>query len=114
MQIKSTPEAHDVVVIGSGAAGGMAAWNLTRQGVNVLVLDAGEKFDRSKYLDAREAVGSRGRASLAARLPPQFYVDGNEPPYTPERRPLFRTDRACGGAAGKPMSGDAWLCATPI
>ena len=23
---------HDVVVIGSGASGGMAAWNLTRKG----------------------------------------------------------------------------------
>jgi choline dehydrogenase-like flavoprotein len=40
MQIKRSPEVHDVVVIGSGAAGGMAAWNLTRKGVNGLVLDA--------------------------------------------------------------------------
>jgi choline dehydrogenase-like flavoprotein len=49
MQINPSPEVHDVIVIGSGAAGGMAAWNLTRQGVNVLVLDAGQKFDRSKF-----------------------------------------------------------------
>ncbi|MCY4536474.1 MAG: FAD-dependent monooxygenase, partial [Bryobacterales bacterium] len=28
----------DVVIIGSGAAGGMAAWNLTRKGVKVLML----------------------------------------------------------------------------
>jgi choline dehydrogenase-like flavoprotein len=26
----------------------MAAWNLTRQGVDVVMLDAGEKFDKSK------------------------------------------------------------------
>ena len=39
---------HPVVVIGSGAAGGMAAFNLTRQGIDVLLLDAGEKFDKSK------------------------------------------------------------------
>jgi len=49
MQIKKSSPNYDVVVIGSGAAGGMAAWNLTRQGVNVLVLDAGEKFDRAKF-----------------------------------------------------------------
>ena len=37
---------YDVVVIGSGASGGMAAWNLTRQGAKVLLLDAGERFKR--------------------------------------------------------------------
>src|SRR3979490_2117129 len=49
MQIKTSPKVHDVIVIGSGAAGGMAAWNLTRKGVNVLILDAGQKFERSKF-----------------------------------------------------------------
>ena len=36
----------DVVVIGSGASGGMAAFNLAQKGVKVLLLDAGEEFDR--------------------------------------------------------------------
>jgi choline dehydrogenase-like flavoprotein len=49
MQTRKSDSEYDVVIIGSGAAGGMAAWNLTRQGVNVLVLDAGEKFSRSKF-----------------------------------------------------------------
>ena len=40
MAVKKTDPVYDVVIIGSGAAGGMAAWNLTRQGVNVLMLDA--------------------------------------------------------------------------
>ena len=31
-------QTHDVVIIGTGAAGGMAAWNLSRQGMNVLML----------------------------------------------------------------------------
>jgi choline dehydrogenase-like flavoprotein len=42
-------EVHDVIVIGSGASGGMAAWNLTRQGVDVLMLDAGTRFSRAKF-----------------------------------------------------------------
>ena len=41
LQIINSPKVYDVIVIGSGASGGMAAWNLTRQGVSVLVLDAG-------------------------------------------------------------------------
>jgi len=41
LQVIKQPKVYDVIVIGSGASGGMAAWNLTRQGVSVLVLDAG-------------------------------------------------------------------------
>jgi choline dehydrogenase-like flavoprotein len=36
---------HDVIVIGSGAGGGMAAWALTRAGVKVLMLEAGRDYD---------------------------------------------------------------------
>ena len=43
MQTRKSDSDYDVVIIGSGAAGGMAAWNLTRQGVNVLMLDAGDE-----------------------------------------------------------------------
>ena len=49
MQIIRSPKVHSVVIVGSGASGGMAAWNLTRQGVDVVVLDAGTKFDRAKF-----------------------------------------------------------------
>ena len=38
-----------MIVIGSGASGGIAAWNLTRQGVNVLLLDAGQRFNRADF-----------------------------------------------------------------
>ena len=42
MQTPRSPEVHDVVVIGSGAAGGMAAWNLTRKGMRVLIAEFGQ------------------------------------------------------------------------
>lgn len=35
----------DVIVVGSGAAGGMAAYALTRRGIRVLVLEAGRDYD---------------------------------------------------------------------
>ena len=49
MQIQNSPEVRDVLVIGSGAAGGMAAWNLTRKGIKVTMHDAGQKFNRSEF-----------------------------------------------------------------
>lgn len=36
---------YDVVVVGSGAGGAAAAWALSEGGVNVLVLEAGPRFD---------------------------------------------------------------------
>jgi choline dehydrogenase-like flavoprotein len=56
MQIKKTHKVYDVVVIGSGASGGMAAWNLTRQGVKVLLLDAGRSLRPRQVLDGFIAV----------------------------------------------------------
>jgi choline dehydrogenase-like flavoprotein len=81
MQIQSSPEIHDVVVIGSGAAGGMAAWNLTRKGISVLVLDAGTRFQRSKYWTHVTPWDSRTRYARGEK-PVDFYLDKKEQPYT--------------------------------
>jgi choline dehydrogenase-like flavoprotein len=45
---------YDAVVIGSGAAGGMAAHVLTSQGMQVLMLEAGAKLDLDKELKSME------------------------------------------------------------
>jgi choline dehydrogenase-like flavoprotein len=88
MSPATTEPVYDVVVIGSGAAGGMAAWNLTRQGVNVLVLDAGERFDRAKFwthVKPWQAMERHERGQHA----PEFYLDTEEQPYlTPSDKPF--------------------------
>jgi choline dehydrogenase-like flavoprotein len=45
---------YDAIVIGSGAAGGMAAHVLTSQGLQVLMLEAGKKLDIDKELKSTE------------------------------------------------------------
>src|SRR5262249_14204970 len=56
---QSEPEAdlqtvYDAVVVGSGAAGGMAAHVLTSRGMKVLLLEAGRKLNIEKELKSME------------------------------------------------------------
>src|SRR6266480_2301355 len=44
---KSQPE-YDVVIVGSGAAGGQTAYTLTMAGAKVLMLEAGRNYDPVK------------------------------------------------------------------
>jgi choline dehydrogenase-like flavoprotein len=95
MQIKSEPKKHDVLIVGSGAAGGMAAWNLTRKGVSVLVLDAGAKFDRSKFWSHVKPWEWRDRIEQG-KQPPQFFLSTKEQPYVTDPKDPFTLIRVWG------------------
>jgi choline dehydrogenase-like flavoprotein len=88
MQIIKSAQVHPVVIIGSGASGGMAAWNLTKKGVRVLMLDAGDRFDRTKFWTHVQPWEARERTARGEQ-PPQFFLDVKEQPYvTPPDRPF--------------------------
>ena len=80
MHIQAAPRVYPVIVVGSGASGGMAAWNLTQQGIDVLMLDAGEKFDRATYWTHVSPWEARARRARGEG-PPPFQLDTKEQPY---------------------------------
>ncbi|MDB5231960.1 MAG: family oxidoreductase [Chitinophagaceae bacterium] len=47
-QIKVQPKTYDVVIVGSGAGGGMAAYSLANAGLSVCLLEAGPNYDPAK------------------------------------------------------------------
>jgi len=65
--IKPGSDRWDVIVVGSGAAGGMAAFQLAMAGVKVLLLEAGRMIDvRTEYRTMEWPYASNRRG----RLPP--------------------------------------------
>ena len=79
---------YDAVVIGSGASGGMAAWNLTNQGARVLMLDAGTHFHRKDFWTHVTPYEWRERIQRGEQ-PPPFRLSSQEQPYlTPPEKPF--------------------------
>jgi choline dehydrogenase-like flavoprotein len=67
-------EECDVVIVGSGAGGAVAAATLAEAGLDVIVLEAGERYDRDSYpSDPLEAIASlyrEGGLTMAEGRPP--------------------------------------------
>jgi choline dehydrogenase-like flavoprotein len=62
---------YDAVVVGSGAAGGMASYVLTTHGLKVLLLEAGKYQDTSKVLHSMEWPYDHPRRGV---MPPDYHA----------------------------------------
>lgn len=88
----ATQTVHDVVIIGSGAGGGMAAHTLTRLGVKCLMLEAGPMLDFDKdrslvnvYDLPYRGFGKPGRfphVTQASEYDANLWADERQNPYT--------------------------------
>jgi choline dehydrogenase-like flavoprotein len=88
IEILRQPEIHDVVVVGSGASGGTAVYNLARKGIKVLLLDAGGEFNRRRFW-THELPFEADERRRSGETPPPFYLDKEEQPYlTPDDQPF--------------------------
>jgi choline dehydrogenase-like flavoprotein len=104
---------YDAIVVGSGASGGWAAYQLTRDGMRVLVLDAGPLVDPARDFRQHKRpyeMPFRGllpnRLLFGARQPVQsrsyacdeyshhFFVDDVDNPYTTEAGAPFQWIRS--------------------
>jgi len=83
---------HDVLIIGSGASGGMAAYTLTKAGVRCLMLDAGPPLDfehgrtlKAVYDLPYRGFGRPGRfphVTQASEFDANLWADEKQNPYT--------------------------------
>jgi choline dehydrogenase-like flavoprotein len=76
----STPQSADIVVIGAGIVGALAARRLAQQGVSVLILEAGPRLDRGRLVAAFR--NSPYKGNWMAPYPPSPWAP--HPVYAPK------------------------------
>jgi choline dehydrogenase-like flavoprotein len=90
---------YDVLIIGSGAGGGMAAWTLARAGAKCLMLEAGPAFDydRVRVMKAVHDLPYRGfgkpgrfpHVTQASEFDANLWADEKQNPYTYDPKDPF-------------------------
>ena len=91
LQIKKQPKVYDVVIVGSGAGGGMAAYTLANAGLKVCLLEAGPMYDPAKNVTQLKNPWESPRRGASTKFRPfgdfdasywGWEIDGE--PYTKE------------------------------
>ncbi|MBP6686612.1 MAG: GMC family oxidoreductase [Lacibacter sp.] len=91
-QVKVQPKKYDVVIVGSGAGGGMAAYELSKAGLKVCLLEAGTMYDPVKNVTQFKNPWESKRRGASTKYRPfgdfdacygGWQLDGE--PYTKEK-----------------------------
>ena len=69
-EIKKTPKQYDVIIVGSGAGGGMAAYQLAQAGIDVCLLEAGPNYDPAKNVTQLKNPWDSPRRGASSRFRP--------------------------------------------
>lgn len=70
LQIKKQPKNYDVVIVGSGAGGGMAAYILSKAGLKVCLLEAGPMYDPAVNVTQLKNPWESARRGASTRFRP--------------------------------------------
>src|SRR5215472_2824765 len=74
-QVNTGPAVYDVIIVGSGAGGGMAAYVLTKAGAKCLMLEAGSWWDTAKESKMMEWNYNAPHRGASTREKPFGYFD---------------------------------------
>ena len=70
LQVNTGSKKYDVIIVGSGAGGGMSAYILANAGLKVCLLEAGPDFDPAKNITQLKKPWDSPRRGAASRLRP--------------------------------------------
>ncbi len=106
LQIKKQPKQYDVVIVGSGAGGGMAAYILANQGLKVCLLEAGPMYDPAVNVTQLKNPWESPRRGASTRFRPfgdfdasywGWEIDGEPYTHTPGTQWDWFRSRMLGG-----------------
>src|ERR1041384_3445670 len=101
LQVKKQPKQYDVVIVGSGAGGGMPAYELSKAGLKICLLEAGANYDPAKNVTQLKNPWESPRRGASTKYRPfgdfdaAYYgweIDGE--PYTHEQGTQWRWFRS--------------------
>ncbi|MET0635244.1 MAG: GMC family oxidoreductase [Chitinophagaceae bacterium] len=70
VNIKKQPKTYDVVIVGSGAGGGMSAYILANAGLKVCIVEAGDMYDPQKNITQFKKPWDSPRRGASTKLRP--------------------------------------------
>ncbi len=70
LQVKKQPKKYDVVIVGSGAGGGMAAYILANAGLKVCIIEAGYSYDPQKNITQLKNPWDSPRRGASTKIRP--------------------------------------------